>query len=598
MKEPRVNLKDTRKFEKHKVDTKYVLGNLFKYLKPFAPMFVLVFVANMAAVVLSLLGPKISGQAIDLIKPDGTDLEKVLYLCTLLLGLYALSGIVTYLSKIGMAYIARRMVKKMREDAFSRLISLPVSYFDTRQAGDIISVLSYDIDTVGESLANDIIMVMESAVMIVGSLVMMLTIAPLLVLVFVFTIPLSVLFTKFMAKKVQPLFRKRSAALGELNGYVEEMIGGQKTTKAYNCEEKVISDFQQKNVDAVEAYSRSEYLATISGPSVNFINNLSLTLISLFGAIMFMYAFNGITVGDISSFVLYSRKFSGPINEIANVIGEFQSAIAAGERVFKVLDEQPEKPDEEGAEELKNVCGDVEINNITFGYVPNVPVLTNFSMKAERGQLVAIVGHTGAGKTTLINLLMRFYDVDSGSIKIDGKDITTLTRSSLRSAFTMVLQDTWLFAGTVYENISYGSPTATREEVERVCKAAKIHSFITRLPQGYDTYLTDNAENISKGQKQLLTIARAMLINSPMLILDEATSNVDTRTEHIIQQAMSSLMKGRTCFVIAHRLSTIRNADKILVMQNGNIVEQGKHDQLMQAGGLYSHLYYSQFESY
>jgi ATP-binding cassette subfamily B protein len=599
MKQPRINLNDTRKFEKHKVDTKYVMRNLFKYLKPYAPVFLLVFIANMAAVILSLLGPKISGQAIDLIKPDGsTDFERVMYLCALLAGLYALSGVVTYLSKIGMAYIARRMVKKMREDAFARLISLPVSYFDTRQAGDIISVLSYDIDTVGESLANDIIMVMESAIMIVGSLVMMLTIAPLLVLVFVFTIPLSVLFTKFMAKRVHPLFRKRSAALGELNGYVEEMLGGQKTTKAYNCEEKVISDFQQKNIESVEAYSRSEYLATISGPAVNFINNLSLTLISLFGAIMYMYAFNGITVGGISSFVLYSRKFSGPINEIANVIGEFQSALAAGERVFKVLDEQPEKPDDADAEELKNVRGDVEIDNITFGYVPNVPILQNFSMKAEKGQLVAIVGHTGAGKTTLINLLMRFYDVYSGSIKIDGKDIKKLTRSSLRSAFTMVLQDTWLFAGTVYENISYGSPTATREEVERVCKAAKIHSFITRLPQGYDTYLTDNAENISKGQKQLLTIARAMLINSPMLILDEATSNVDTRTEHIIQQAMSTLMQGRTCFVIAHRLSTIRNADKILVMQNGNIVEQGKHDQLMKEGGLYSRLYYSQFESY
>jgi ATP-binding cassette subfamily B protein len=599
MKEPRVNLKDTRSFAKRKVDTKFVIRNLIKYLKPYLPMFILVFAANMAAVILSLLGPKISGEAIDLIKPDGsTDFNQIGYLCALLAGLYALSGVVTYLSKIGMAYIARKMVKKMRDDAFAKLISLPVSYFDSRQAGDIISVLSYDIDTVGESLANDIIMVMESVVMIVGSLVMMLTIAPLLVLVFVFTIPLSVLFTRFMAKRVQPLFRKRSAKLGELNGYVEEMISGQKTTKAYNCEQKVIDDFNKKNVDAVEAYSRSEYLSTISGPSVNFINNLSLTLISLFGSIMFMYAFNGITVGDISSFVLYSRKFSGPINEIANVIGEFQSAIAAGERVFRVLEETPEKPDEDGAITLQDVQGNVQIEHINFGYLPDKPILKDFSLTAEKGQLIAIVGHTGAGKTTLINLLMRFYDADSGKILIDGKDITKVTRSSLRAAFTMVLQDTWLFAGTVYENISYGAPNATMEEVERVCKAAKIHSFITRLPQGYDTYLSDNAENISKGQKQLLTIARAMLINSPMLILDEATSNVDTRTEHIIQQAMSKLMEGRTCFVIAHRLSTIKNADKILVMQDGNIVEQGNHEGLMKAGGLYSKLYYSQFETF
>jgi ATP-binding cassette subfamily B protein len=427
---------------------------------------------------------------------------------------------------------------------------------------------------------------------------MMLTIAPLLVLVFVVTIPLSVLFTKFMAKRVQPLFRKRSAKLGELNGYVEEMLEGQKTIRAYNCEDKVIADFEKKNADSVQAYAEAEYLSTISGPSVNFINNFSLTLISVFGSLMYMFAFNGVTVGQISSFVLYSRKFSGPINEIANVIGEFQSAIAAAERVFHIIDEQPEKPDEEGAYPLENVQGNVQIEHLKFSYVAGKPVIKDFSLTAEKGQLIAIVGHTGAGKTTLINLLMRFYDADAGTIKIDGNDITKVTRSSLRAAFTMVLQDTWLFAGTVYENIAYGAQGATREQVESVCKAAKIHSFITKLPKGYDTYLADNAINISKGQKQLLTIARAMLINSPMLILDEATSNVDTRTEHIIQQAMNNLMQGRTCFVIAHRLSTIKNADKILVMQDGDVVEQGTHQTLMSAGGVYSKLYYSQFEEY
>jgi ATP-binding cassette subfamily B protein len=306
-----------------------------------------------------------------------------------------------------------------------------------------------------------------------------------------------------------------------------------------------------------------------------------------------MYGY--LSVGSISSFVLYSRKFSGPINEIANVIGEFQSALAAAERVFRVLEEEPEKADAEGAETLTDVQGNVEIQNLHFGYEEDKVIIKDFSLSCKKGDIIAIVGHTGAGKTTLINLLMRFYDSNSGKITIDGKDISMVTRQSLRQAFTMVLQDTWLFAGTVYENIAYGKSDATREEVVRVCKAAKIDSFITKLPQGYDTYLSDNAVNISKGQKQLLTIARAMLIDSPMLILDEATSNVDTRTEQIIQQAMTTLMKGRTCFVIAHRLSTIKNADKILVMENGNVVEQGTHDTLMQQNGAYAKLYYSQF---
>lgn len=595
MKEPRIHLSDTRKIGARKVDTKFVLVNLLKYLKPYLLLFILVFAANMVAVVLSLVGPKISGVAIDLIKPDGTtDLNAVFYYCALLAGVYVLSGIITYLSTVGMAYVARRMVKKMRNDTFERLISLPVSYFDSRQAGDIISVLSYDIDTVGESLANDIVLVLKSVVLIVGSLVMMLTIAPLLVLVFAVTIPVSVIFTKWLAKKVQPLFRKRSAKLGELNGFVEEMINGQKTTKSYAREEEIIQKFEVKNREAIEAYAHAEYLSTITGPASNFMNNVALTLVSVFGALMYMYAFGGVTVGQISSFVLYSRKFSGPINEIANVIGEFQSAIAAAERVFRVLEECPEKSDSPDAEELTDVRGDVEIEHLSFGYLPQKTVIHDFSLTAKKGELIAIVGRTGAGKTTIINLLMRFYDADGGTIKIDGRDITKVTRKSLRSAFTMVLQDTWLFAGTVYENIAYGKENATREDVERVCRAAKIHSFITRLPQGYDTCLADNAVNISKGQKQLLTIARAMLIDSPMLILDEATSNVDTRTEHIIQSAMTKLMEGRTCFVIAHRLSTIRNADKILVMDHGDVVEQGTHEQLMQRKGYYYQLYASQ----
>lgn len=600
MKEPRMHLSDHRDLGKRKADTGYVLINLIRYLKPWMAVFVLLFIANIASVVLSLTGPKLSGDAIDMIKPDGsTDMNAVYYCCALLAGIYALSGVLSYLSTVGMAYVAKKVACRMREDTFNKLISLPVSYFDSRQAGDIISVLSYDIDTVGESLANDVVLVINSVVMIAGSFIMMLTISPLLVVVFVVTIPISVLLTRFIAKRVQPLFRRRSAKLGELNGFVEEMIAGQKTTKAYGCEEAMIQKFEAKNTQAVEAYARAEYISTMTGPTNNFMNNLAMTLISVLGALMYMYSFGGITrVGQIASFVLYSRKFSGPINEIANVFGEFQSAIAAAERVFRVLEEQPEAPDPEGAVVPENIRGDVAFEHVSFGYIKGREVLHDLSIEAHKGDVVAIVGKTGAGKTTVINLLMRFYDPDSGRILLDGRDIAAYTRAGLRRCFTMVLQDTWLFAGTVYENIAYGKENATREEVERVCRAAKIHSFIARLPNGYDTYLSDNAVNISKGQKQLLTIARAMLLDSPMLILDEATSNVDTRTEHIIQQAMTRLMEGRTCFVIAHRLSTIRNADKILVMDGGDVAEQGTHEELLAKKGMYYKLYRSQFESY
>lgn len=591
------NVRDTRTFERRKVSVKYIAVNLGRYLRPYAVLFVLIFFASLAGTALSLLGPQVCGLAIDEIHPDGTtDLTQIGVYAAVLVAVYIASGALTYLSSIGLSYLSRCIIKRIRTDIFTHLMSLPVSYFDTRQAGDIISVLSYDLDTLGESLANDVMMVLTSAVTIVGSLIMMLVTAPILVVVFVVTIPLSALFTWWLTKKVQPLFRNRSRKLGQLNGFIEEIITGQKTTKAYNCEEAVISRFEKKNVDAIDAYTVAESYGTISGPAVNFMNNLSLALISVFGAIMYM---TGVipTVGKIASFVLYSRKFSGPINEIANVLSEFQSALAAAERAFRVMEELPEPPDDKDAEELKDVQGDVEISHLRFGYTPYKVIIKDFSLKAERGDVVAIVGHTGAGKTTIINLLMRFYDADSGTIKIDGKDITKVTRASLRRSFTMVLQDTWLFSGTIYENVAYGSENVTREDVERVCRAAKIHSFISKLPQGYDTVLTDNAVNISKGQKQLLTIARAMLLSSPMLILDEATSNVDTRTEQYIQQAMENLMQGRTCFVIAHRLSTIKHAKTIIVMDHGDVVEQGTHEELMARGGYYSRLYYSQFDT-
>lgn len=595
MKEPRMNVNDRRAFAAKKVNVKYTLKRLLSYLKPTMPLFIAVFLGNLLSVVTSLLGPYVCGLAVGEIRADGTtDFNAITYYCILLAAVYVASEVINYATTVGMAYVARKMTGVMRADLFKRLVNLPVGYFDTRQAGDVISVLSYDIDTVGASLANDVILVLKSAVLVVGSLVMMLVIAAPLVLVFAVTIPLSLILTRVLAKKVQPLYRRRSAELGALNGFAEEVLSGQKTTKAYNREAEILCRFEEKNQSANKAYTAAEYYGTISGPCVNLINNLSLTLISVLGALMFAFGWGGVGIRQISSFVLYSRKFSGPINEIANVIGEFQSSVAAAERVFKVLDEEEEQLHAEGAEELTDVRGEVELKNVSFGYVEGKPVLKNFSLKAESGDIIAIVGKTGAGKTTVINLLMRFYDADAGEILIDGRDIRTLTRSSLRGAYTMVLQDTWLFAGTVYENLAYGAENVTMEQVEEVCKKARIHSFITRLPQGYDTYLADNAVNISKGQKQLLTIARAMLSPAPVLILDEATSNVDTRTERIIQAAMTELMRGKTCFVIAHRLSTIEHADKIIVMENGNAVEQGTHAQLMAKEGAYFRLYKSQ----
>ncbi len=595
MKEPRMNVNDRRAFAAKKVNVKYTLKRLLSYLKPTLPLFIVVFLGNLLSVVTSLLGPYVCGLAVGEIKADGTtDFNAITYYCILLAAVYVASEVINYATTVGMAYVARKMTGAMRADLFKRLVNLPVGYFDTRQAGDVISVLSYDIDTVGASLANDVILVLKSAVLVVGSLVMMLVIAAPLVLVFAVTIPLSLILTRVLAKKVQPLYRRRSAELGALNGFAEEVLSGQKTTKAYNREAEILCRFEEKNQSANKAYTSAEYYGTISGPCVNLINNLSLTLISVLGALMFAFGWGGVGIRQISSFVLYSRKFSGPINEIANVIGEFQSSVAAAERVFKVLDEEEEQLRAEGAEELTDVRGEVELKNVSFGYVEGKPVLKNFSLKAESGDIIAIVGKTGAGKTTVINLLMRFYDADAGEILIDGRDIRTLTRSSLRGAYTMVLQDTWLFACSVYENLAYGAENVTREQVEEVCKKARIHSFIARLPQGYDTYLADNAVNISKGQKQLLTIARAMLSPAPVLILDEATSNVDTRTERIIQAAMTELMRGKTCFVIAHRLSTIEHADKIIVMENGNAVEQGTHAQLMAKEGAYFRLYTSQ----
>ena len=581
-----------------RANKKYLLLRLWGYLSRHKLLILSALVCMLASNLFSLVGPKLSGKAIDAmgIGPGTVDMPTVLYYVMLMAIFYVLSGILSYVLSLIMIRISRKVICRMRKDVFDRLSELPIGFFDKYQTGDIISVISYDIDTVSQSFSNDFLQVVQSIVIVVFSLVMMLSIAPVLVLIFAVTIPLSVFFTKYITTRVRPLFRARSKKLGELNGFVEEMIGGQKTTKAYNREEEVVKRFDVKNREAVDAYSKAEYYGTLTGPSVNFINNLSMVLVSIFGALMYLNG--GINLGDISSFVQYSRKFSGPINEIANIIGELQSAFAAAERVFRLIDELPEKEDAPNAKVLDNVRGEVDVDRIPFGYLPGKTIIHSFSMNVKKGSMIAIVGPTGAGKTTLINLLMRFYDVDSGAIYVDGNSIYDVTRKSLRGAYSMVLQDTWLFYGTIFENIAYGKENATLDDVIHAAKTAKIHDYIESLPNGYDTLLSDNGINISKGQKQLLTIARAMLLDAKMLILDEATSNVDTRTEQQIQAAMRELMRDKTCFIIAHRLSTIRNADNILVLRDGDIAEQGTHEELMAKKGFYSKLYYSQFETY
>ena len=578
---------------------------LGKYVFRQWPLFISAIIFTLISNQLSLLGPKYSGAAIDAIElSGGTDISSVMENVLKMGVCYIISAVLSYFLAVIMVHLSQRIVYTMRKELFEKLNTLPVGYFDTHPTGDIISRISYDIDTINSSLTHDLVQVLTSIYTVIGSLFFMWNISKPMLLIFAVTVPVSIVFAKYRSKKVRPLFSERSKKLGELNGYAEEMLSGTRSIEAYGKQDVISERFNERNENSMEAYYRAEYYGATLGPCINFINNFSMSMVAMLGGILYMLSVGGkfeessiffITLGGIAMFVQYSRKFAEPINEFANIMHEFQSAFSAAERVFRIMDEEPEPLDDSEAVGLEKVDGFVEVDDVSFGYTPEKIILKDVSVTAKPGQTVAIVGPTGAGKTTIINLLMRFYDANSGEIRLDSIPALKIKRKDLRKAYTMVLQDTWLFYGTIFENIVYGRENATLDEVKAAAKAARIDGYIESLPDGYDTILSDDGVNISKGQRQLITIARAILSDAPMLILDEATSNVDSRTEIKIQEAMNELMQGRTCFVIAHRLSTVQNADTILVVQDGRITEQGTHEELMGLGGFYSSLYNSQF---
>lgn len=572
-----------------------VILRLLGYLWQHKGWLLLAALLVVAANLLALRGPELSGYAIDAIIGKGNvDFSAVYRFGLQMLLIYTASALLSFILSAVMIHLSRKVVYQMRRQVFEHLCDLPVDYFDKNQTGDLISRLTYDIDTINASLSNDLLQICAGTITVVGCAIEMARIAPILMLVFAVTVPCLIAFTIYRVKKVKPLFRKRSAKLGELNGYAEEMLSGQKTIRAYGKEEIMIDRFELHNRDAIDAYYKADYQGSIVGPSVNFINNISMSLISMFGALL--YLGGSMSLGNLSAFILYSRRFSGPINETANIISEIQSATSAAERVFRLLDETLEAKQKPNDLPLKNAVGEVDVDHVNFSYTPEKQILHDISLKAPKGSTIAIVGPTGGGKTTLISLLMRFYDPQTGEIHIDSQNTYESNMDDVRRSFAMVLQDTWLFGGTIRDNLLYGNPNATEEELRRAVAAARLDDYIESLPDGYETVLDENGSNLSKGQKQLITIARAMLVDAPMLILDEATSNVDSRTEAKLQEAMNALMAHKTCFIVAHRLSTVQNADQILVIRGGRIIESGNHEELLAQNGFYATLYNSQFE--
>ncbi len=539
------------------------------------------------------------GQIADMIGPlnitpgKGVDFNAIFSLLAILAGVYILSALFHWLQQYLMAGVAQKTVYKLRKDVDTKLTKLPLRYYDNHSHGDILSIVTNDIDNISHTLQQTITQIITAMVTIVGVIIMMFSISGILTWITLAVIPVALIITTLIARHSRKQFFEQWNSTGSLNGHIEEMFTGHNIVKVFNREKDAIETFDKENERVYNASFKAQFLSGLIMPLIRFLNNINYVIVCVFGGIRVA---NGIlTLGDVQAFIQYSRQFTQPISQTASIINTMQSSMASAERVFEVLDEKEETPDTEKAEVLEEVKGHVRFEHVYFRYLPDVPLFEDFNLDVRPAESVAIVGHTGAGKTTLVNLLMRFYEIDSGCITIDGVDTRKMTRDYLRSLFGMVLQDTWFFEGTIKENIAYGKEGATEEEIMKAAKAAYVDHFVRTLPEGYDTIITADTSNISEGQKQLITIARAFLSDPKMLILDEATSSVDTRTEVLVQKAMSELMQNRTSFVIAHRLSTIRNANNIVVVDKGRIVEQGNHQSLMAAHRFYYDLYMSQF---
>ncbi|KJS22040.1 MAG: ABC transporter [Clostridiaceae bacterium BRH_c20a] len=585
-------------------DFKGTLRRLLGYLKPHLIKLITVLLLSVLSTMFSIVSPKIMGKAITkifegvMLRLKGVpgvqiDFDYILQIILILVVLYLISAFFSYIQQFVMAGVAQKTVYDLRNDINDKLYRLPLKYFDSRTHGDILSRITNDVDNIATTLQQSMTQLITSIITLIGIIVMMLSISPFMTLILVATLPLYVFVTKAIATRSQKYFATQQKALGELNGHVEEMYTGHKIVKAFGHEEKTIDKFNSINEKLYDSSRRAQFISGIIMPVMEFINNIGYVLVSVIGGIFVTK--QTLAIGDVQAFIQYSRQFTHPITQTANIANLLQSTAASAERVFELLDEDEEIPDSKAAKLIQTPKGEVKFQNVKFSYKKDVPLIEDLNIDVQEGQTVAIVGPTGAGKTTLVNLLMRFYETDEGIISVDGVNIKDLKRKDLRRIFGMVLQDAWLFNGTIRDNIAYGREGATDEDVFWAAKAANADYFIRTLPEGYNTILNEEASNISQGQKQLITIARAILADPAVLILDEATSSVDTRTEFYIQKAMTELMKGRTSFVIAHRLSTIRNADLILVMNNGRIIEKGNHDELLAKDDFYADLYNSQF---
>ncbi len=579
-------------------DKKPVLGRILKYTKPYTAYLILSFISAIISVAMSLYAPVLVGEGIDyIIGPDNVDFGSILPIVIKLCCVVILSAFFSWLMTVCTNKISYHTVNDLRREVYAKINTLPLKYIDGSSRGDIISRVTVDIEQISDGMLQGFSQFFTGIVTIAGTIIFMLSINVKIALIVILITPLSLFVAAFITKISHDKFRERSAVQGELSGCIEELIGSQKVVKAFAYEDRAQEKFEEINSRLYDCGVKAQFYSALTNPCTRFVNGLVYAATGVFGAISVLTGGAGVmSVGQIATFLSYANQYTKPFNEITGVITELQSAFASARRVFDILDEEPESSDANGIE-VENCNGSIEIKNVSFSYNPEVPLIQGLDLSVKPGQRIAIVGPTGCGKTTFINLLMRFYDVTNGEILIDGRDIRDMKRKNLRSLYGMVLQDTWIFTGTVRENIAYGKPDATDEEIVRAAKTAHAHSFIKRLENGYDTMLTDDGGSLSQGQKQLLSIARIMLTDPTMLILDEATSSIDTMTEQRIQKAFAALMKGRTSFIIAHRLSTIKDADRILVMRDGNIIEQGRHEELLEKKGFYAKLYNSQFES-